>query len=71
MLSNIFRKMPVMYQAPRYNFSTGGAVFLKMVENYFDRAALHTGIRADRLSFYKKAENVLKCSIPLIRGTSC
>jgi hypothetical protein len=39
-----------------------------MVESFFDRAALHTGIRADRLAFYKKAENVLKCSIPLFRG---
>jgi hypothetical protein len=41
-----------------------------MVESFFDRAAVHTGIRTDRLNFYKKAENVVKCSIPLIRGTS-
>lgn len=37
------------------NFSTSdGASFLKMVENYFDKAGQHTNIPADRLNFYKK-----------------
>jgi hypothetical protein len=39
-----------------------------MVEGFFDRAAVHKVIRTDRLIFYKKAENVVKCSIPLVRG---
>lgn len=38
-----------------------------MVENYFDKAGRHTSIRPDRLNFYKKAENVVKCSITLVR----
>ena len=59
--------MPLMYQSTRYHFA-GGSTFLNMVEKFFDRAAMHTDIRADRLAFYKKAENVLKCSIPLVRG---
>ena len=59
---------PMFTQTGKFQFSQG-ATFLNMVENFFDRAALHTGIRADRLAYYKKAENVLKCSIPLVRGT--
>lgn len=51
----------------KFGFASG-ATFLKMVESFFDRAAVHTGIRSDRLNFYKKAENVVKCSIPLVRG---
>jgi len=39
-----------------------------MVESYFDSAGIHTGIRSDYLKFYKKADNVVKCSIPIIRG---
>lgn len=46
-----------------------GAEFLKMVENYFDKAGRHTNIRPDKLNFYKKPENVVKCSITLVRGT--
>ena len=69
MINRVFAKsMPFMTNQVRYPFS---ATFLRMVENFFDRAALHTGIRADRLVFYKKAESVLKCSIPLVRGSSC
>lgn len=68
MIANIFKRSPLLNHSLRYNFATG-ATFLKMVESFFDRAAVHTGIRTDRLNFYKKAENVVKCSIPLIRGT--
>jgi hypothetical protein len=64
----ISKRLPLMYRPVSYNFSSGGT-FLKMVESFFDKAALHTGIRADRLNFYKKAESVVKCTIPLIRGT--
>lgn len=39
-----------------------------MVESFFDRAAAHTGIRNDLINYYKKSENVLKCSLPLVRG---
>ena len=39
-----------------------------MVESYFDKAGRHTSIRPDRLNFYKKAQNVVKCSITLERG---
>ena len=42
---------------------------MRMVESYFDKAGRHTNIRPDKLNFYKKAENVVKCSITLIRGT--
>lgn len=62
----IAKSMPFMNTSIRYPFS---ATFLRMVESFFDRAAIHTGIRADKLTYYKKAESVLKCSIPLVRGT--
>ena len=66
MINRVLAKsMPFMTTPVRYPFS---ATFLRMVESFFDRAALHTGIRADRLAFYKKAESVLKTSLPLIRG---
>jgi len=67
MINNLLKRSSLMYNPLRYSFSNG-ASFLQMVESFFDRAAVHTGIRADRLNFYKKAENVVKCSIPLIRG---
>ena len=56
---------------PAFWFSgeSEGASFLKMVENYFDKAGRHTNIRADKLNFYKKPENVVKCSITLVRGS--
>ena len=49
--------------------SEEGSSFLKMVDSYFDKAGIHTGIRSDYLNFYKKPDNVVKCSIPLVRGT--
>ena len=69
MFGTVCKKMQFFGQPARYHFSQG-ATFLRMVENYFDKAALHTGIRLDKLNFYKKAESVLKCSIPIVRGTS-
>lgn len=67
MINNILKRSLLFGTPMRYSFSSGAA-FLKMVESFFDRAAVHTGIRSDYLNFYKKAENVVKCSIPLIRG---
>ncbi len=67
MINNILKKGLVLGTPFKYSFSSG-ATFLKMVESFFDRAAVHTGIRSDYLNFYKKAENVVKCSIPLVRG---
>lgn len=67
MINNIFKRSVALNTRLGYSFAAG-ANFLRMVESFFDRAAVHTGIRTDRLNFYKKAENVVKCSIPLIRG---
>ena len=63
-ITNAFKPKPL------YRFSTEseGASFLKMVENYFDKAARHTNIRSDILNFYKKPENVVKCTLTLVRG---
>lgn len=44
--------------------------FLKMVESYFDKAGKHTSIRADKLNFYKKPDNVVKFHLTLTRGNS-
>ena len=55
-----------------FNFSSHsdeGQSFLTMVENYFDKAGIHTGIRSDYLNFYKKPDNVVKCTYPIVRGT--
>lgn len=38
-----------------------------MVESYFDKAGAHTNIRADKLNFYKKPDNVVKFSLTLVR----
>lgn len=54
----------------RYNAGTAdGASFLKMVESYFDKAGRHTNIKPDKLTFYKKPENVVKMTLTLVRGT--
>ena len=68
MINNICKNVMQLHRPLLYSFSSG-ATFLKMVESFFDRASVHTFIRTDRLNFYKKAENVVKCNIPLIRGT--
>jgi len=54
-----------------FAFSTvsEGASFLKMVEEYFDKAGKLTNIKPDRLNFYKKADNVVKFNLTLTRGT--
>lgn len=67
MLAKVFKRNHILHFFPKYYFAEG-ATFLQMVESFFDRAAVHTGIRTDRLVFYKKAENVVKCSIPLVKG---
>ena len=54
-------------QNPR--FFSEGTEFLQMVENYFDKAGKHTNIRPDLLNFYKRADNVVKFNLTLIRGT--
>lgn len=46
-----------------------GAEFLNMVEKYFDKAGQHTNIRSDVLNFYKRADNVVKFNLTLLRGT--
>lgn len=53
-----------------YSFATEseGAGFLKMVEEYFDKAGALTNIRADKLNFYKKADNCVKFNLTLTRG---
>lgn len=55
-----------------FSFSTmsEGAGFLKMVEQYFDKAGALTNIRPDKLNFYKKADNVVKFNLTLTRGNS-
>lgn len=47
-----------------------GAEFLNMVEKYFDKAGQHTSIRSDLLNFYKRADNVVKFNLTLLRGNS-
>jgi len=56
---------------PVAHFSVGseGDEFLNMVEKYFDKAGQYTNIRPDLLNFYKKADNVVKFNLTLIRGT--
>lgn len=46
-----------------------GDEFLGMVEKYFDKAGQHTNIRPDILNFYKRADNVVKFNLTLVRGT--
>jgi glutamate dehydrogenase (NAD(P)+) len=40
-----------------------------MVESYFDKAGKHTNIKADKLNFYKKSDNVVKFHLTLTRGS--
>lgn len=67
--TQIFRAAQLVSR-PFYRFSgeTDGVTFLQMVENYFDKAGKHTSIRADRLNFYKKPDNVVKFNLTLVRG---
>lgn len=52
-----------------FSSTSEGEEFLTMVEKYFDNAGKHTNIRPDILNFYKKADNVVKFNLTLIRGT--
>lgn len=52
-----------------FSSSSEGDEFLNMVEKYFDKAGQHTNIRPDLLNFYKKADNVVKFNLTLLRGT--
>ena len=49
---------------------SGGDEFLGMVEKYFDKAGQYTSIRPDILNFYKRADNVVKFNLTLLRGIS-
>ena len=60
-------KIVSLTRSTTYSISAG-AEFLQMVENYFDKAAKHTNIRPDLLNFYKRADNVVKFNLTLIRG---
>ena len=52
-----------------FSAKSEGDEFLNMVEKYFDKAGKYTNIRSDLLNFYKKADNVVKFNLTLIRGT--
>lgn len=67
--TQIFKSVQLL-QRPTFAFSaeTDGVTFLQMVENYFDKAGKHTSIRADKLNFYKKPDNVVKFNLTLVRG---
>ena len=56
-------------QLSTFSSISEGKDFLVMVEKYFDKAGSHTGIRPDYLNFYKKADNVVKFNLTLVRGT--
>lgn len=58
-----------LFKRNSFCFSTEseGASFLKMVEQYFDKAGALTKIKPDRLNFYKRADNVVKFNLSLTR----
>jgi hypothetical protein len=70
MIRNISTKIVRNTLTSSHSFSglTQGSDFLTMVESYFDNAGTHTNIRADYLNFYKKADNVVKFNLTLVRG---
>jgi hypothetical protein len=71
MLRKIATRLTAKYTQP-FMFSSvkdEGQSFLTMVNSYFDKAGIHTGIRSDYLNFYKKPDNVVKCTYPIIRCT--
>lgn len=72
MLRFATNKMASLCFRPTASFAAGeGAEFLEMVEKYFDKAGKYTKIRPDLLNFYKKADNVVKFNLTLIRGNCC
>ena len=68
MLRQAARQVSSLWGRQSASFSGAGAEFLEMVEKYFDKAGRHTEIRPDILNFYKKADNVVKFNLTLIRG---
>lgn len=71
MIRKITQSLTTRY-TPAFCFSSHGeegTSFLTMVNSYFDKAGIHTGIRSDYLNFYKKPDNVVKCTFPIVRGT--
>lgn len=68
MIRTAFNKFNVTRSASCFSTMSEGEGFLKMVEQYFDKAGALTNIKADRLNFYKKADNVVKFNLTLNRG---
>ncbi|KAL4427365.1 hypothetical protein ABPG74_002336 [Tetrahymena malaccensis] len=52
---------------PSFSSVAGEPKFLEMVHQYFDAAASYTRISPDKLNYYKKADCVVKFTIPLVR----
>lgn len=70
MLRTSFNSFNLAGNFYRFSSVSEGASFLKMVEEYFDKAGALTNIKPDRLNFYKKADNVVKFNLTLTRGTT-
>lgn len=68
MIRTAFNTFKMARGAQMFSTMSEGAGFLQMVEQYFDKAGALTGIKPDRLNFYKKADNVVKFNLTLTRG---
>lgn len=68
-ISQSFSRTLLLINQFRFATENENISFLKMVESYFDKAGKHTHIRADKLNFYKKPDNVVKFTLTLVRGT--
>ena len=68
MIRTVFNSFRITQGAQKFSTMSEGAGFLQMVEQYFDKAGALTGIKPDRLNFYKKADNVVKFNLTLTRG---
>jgi len=68
MIRTAFNTFRITQGAQKFSTMSEGAGFLQMVEQYFDKAGALTGIKPDRLNFYKKADNVVKFNLTLTRG---
>jgi hypothetical protein len=67
-LTTSFGKRLSFLSSSRFSVESENISFLKMVESYFDKAGKHTNIKADKLNFYKKPDNVVKFTLTLTRG---